>query len=618
MGQSAAEQLKIQDYGIIGDCRAAALIGRNGSMDWLCWPQFDSPAIFAAILDSRRGGYWRIAPSTACQTSRRYVGDTNVLEASFITSTGAALLTDLMPVASEEFKRTYLMADHEILRQVECTQGEVTLEVEFQPRENYGAGKIKIRPAGSLGLRMEDAGGVYWLRSTHQLTVSEAGAGAQFKLKAGERAQFSLSHAEESPATLPCLNDAAQERIRMTLDWWDGWAKRAQYNGPYRAAIVRSALVLKLLTYAPSGAIVAAPTTSLPEILGGSLNWDYRYCWLRDASLTIRVLLTLGYWDEATAFMSWMLHATRLTQPQLRILYTVFGRESPTERDLKQLCGHLDSHPVRIGNAAREQLQLDVYGEVIDAAAQFAFHGKTFDRTTQKVLIALGKYVADNWRQPDEGIWEPRDGRANHTHSRLLCWTAMDRLCTLADKREIRGAPKELFARVREMIQRDIQQNAWNPSSNTYVSTYGTTELDASLLLLSWYGFEKADAPRMARTYQAISRELRAGPGLLYRYKHEPAEGAFGICCFWEAEYLALGGGSEEQTRELMERLLAYSNDLGLFAEEINPATGAALGNFPQAFTHVGLVSAALSLQDREEGQKQLAHREESAQRPEG
>jgi len=611
------EQQKIQDYAIIGDCRAAALIGRNGSMDWLCWPQFDSPAIFARILDREQGGYWQIAPTEACDVKRRYLPNTNILETRFACRGGSAVLTDLMPVASEEYKRSKLVADHEILRQVEVPDGEVEIDVEFRPREDYGRKAPIIRRRGELGLRMDDGRGVYWLRSTHPLRLSQENdaAFARLHLAAGDVARFSLSHAEESPAVLPCLGDEASERIRISKDWWEQWAGQVSYNSRYRDAVVRSALTLKLLTYAPSGAIVAAATTSLPERIGGKLNWDYRYCWLRDASLTVRALIGLGCWAEAESFMNWALNATRLTQPELRILYTVYGENAPRERLLQHLRGYKDSRPVRIGNQAREQLQLDVYGEVLDAVSQMAFHGQGFDRTTQKMLTEIGKYVVKNWRRPDEGIWEPRGSRQNHTYARLLCWTALDRLCTMAKNGRLENAPAELFARTREEVRRDVVENGWNDDVGSYVSVLGGNDLDASLLLMSWYGFEASDSERMRRTYRAISSELRAGRDLLYRYKTSQGEGAFGICGFWEAEYLALGGGTLQQARSAFERLLTYSNDLGLYAEEIDADSYDALGNFPQAFTHVGLIGAALSLQEREQGTQQLAHREESAER---
>jgi GH15 family glucan-1,4-alpha-glucosidase len=612
----AKNRLAIQDYAVIGDCRAAALVGRNGSIDWLCWPRFDSAAIFSGILDPS-GGYWQIAPEVPYRSERRYAHNTNVLETTFMVSGGRAVLTDLFPVASEEYKKKHLVPDHEILRQVECTEGEVEFAMRFCPRSNYGQDRMTIRKNPKLGVRMEGGGGIYWLRSTHEIEVTDGEAVSRVRLHAGDIAQFSLSYAEDAPAVLTCLGTVSDtgERIKISKQWWEQWAAQCEYKGPYREAVVRSALLLKLLTYAPSGAIVASATTSLPELIGGDLNWDYRYCWLRDASLTIRALLALGYWDEAEAFMEWMLHATRLTQPELRILYTVFGENAPRERVLKHLRGYRDSQPVRIGNAARSQLQMDVYGEVVDAAAQFAFHGKPLDRMTQRVLVKIGKYVMRNWRVPDEGIWEPRSGQAHHTHSRLLCWVVLDRLHKLAEDGVIANARESDLAEQREMIRRDILNGAWNERLQSYTSTISGEEFDASLLLLSWYGFEHADSERMRATYRAVRRELGAGDTLLYRYRREPAEGAFGICSFWEAEYLALGGGSLEDARIVFERLLHYANDVGLYAEEIDAASGAALGNFPQAFTHVGLINAAISIQRREEGTKQLPHRAQSSER---
>lgn len=549
---SEKDLLKIQDYAIIGDCRGAALIRRDGSLDWLCWPRFDSPAIFAGLLDRDRGGHWQIAPCPSGRIERRYVGNSNVLETLFETPSGTAVLIDLMPVASEEYKRRTTLPDQEILRQIECARGEVQIAVDFQPRSGYGSSPVKIRSAGKLGLRMEVGRGVYWLRGTHPVNAARDALRAEFRLRAGERAQFSLSFTEDAPAVLPCLGEKATERIWTSQQWWQQWAARAKYEGRYPEAVIRSALILKLLTYAPSGAVIAAATSSLPERIGAGLK-------------------------------------------------------------LRHLRGFLDSRPVRIGNEARSQLQLDVYGEVVDAAAQFAFHGHRFDRVTQRVLANIGKFVVANWRRADEGIWEPRSGRQHHTHSRLLCWTALDRLQKLASEGLLEHAPPQQFAEEREAIRKNIPDQGWNSDSRSYVSTLGGHELDASLLLLSWYGFESAGCERMQRTYSAIDAALRAGPGLLYRYQREPAEGAFGICSFWEAEYLALGGGSVQDSRAKFEQLLRYANDLGLYAEEVDPSSGDALGNYPQAFTHVGLINAALSLHEREQGVQQLSHRKQSA-----
>lgn len=604
---------QIQDYGIIGDCRSAALVSRQGSIDWLCWPRFDSPSVFAALLDRRRGGHWRISPVEPATVERQYLPDSNVLETHFTVQSGTVTLTDIMASGSGALQADELLPDHEILRRVECRSGEVQLEIDFFPRAGYGEKEVQIQQRGKLGLRFTVGRGDYWLRSSVPLTSTGERAYARVALRAGESLRFSFSYSEEAPAVLRSLNGSFDNRIENVAAAWQRWARRANYDGSYREAIVRSALTLKLLTYLPSGAVIAAPTTSLPEKMGSSLNWDYRYCWLRDSSLTIRAMLELGYWDEAEDFLDWLLQATRLTQPRLRIIYSVYGGNAPAEHELPHLSGYRDSHPVRIGNAARDQLQLDVYGEVIDAATQFAFHGGNLDRDMQKVLIGFGNYVVDNWNQPDEGIWEPRSGRQNHTHSRLLCWTAMDRLIRLGKKGLLQDAPIERYEENCVLIRRQIENHAWNERMQSYVSVLDGDHLDASLLLFSWYGFDEAGSTRMRGTYRAIRQQLGTPEGLLYRYKKKDPEGTFAMCSFWEAEYLALGGGSLHEAQQLFAHLLKYANDLGLYAEEIEPATGAALGNFPQAFTHVGLIGAALSIRQREKGEKQLAHRPPTA-----
>jgi GH15 family glucan-1,4-alpha-glucosidase len=610
----AAQNSPIQDYGIIGDCRAAALISHTGSIDWLCWPRFDSPAIFCALLDPERGGYWRIAPENIKTTSRQYVTDSNILQTTFHCSSGVVRLTDLMPVTSEEFKRTTRLPDHEILRQVECMEGEADIEMEFVPRISYGKDAVFIRSTAKLGLRMQVGKGIYWLHTNATIDLAgQSSARARFHMCAGEVFHFALTYTEDAPAVLKPLGDFAKQAIERSVEFWQKWAARATYDGPYREAVIRSVLTLKLLTFAPSGAIIASPTTSLPERIGGSLNWDYRYCWLRDASLTIRVLLGLGYWDEASDFMEWMVHATWLTQPELRTLYTVYGRSAPDEHELKYLSGYRDSKPVRVGNKAKIQLQLDVYGEVLDAAAQYAFHGGSVDRAMQKTLREFGKFVVGNWERPDEGIWEKRSGKECHTHSRLLCWTALDRLLALGERGWDLGKEAAAFHEARSRIQQEIHLRAWNPTLNSYVSVLDGDQLDACLLQLSWYGFEKADSSRMQDTHARIREQLSTSNGLLYRYRTDQSEGTFVLCSFWEAEFLALGGGSLDEAKKLFEHLLSFQNELGLYAEEIDPKTGAALGNFPQAFTHVGVISAALAIEDREQGTKTLPHRPETA-----
>jgi len=605
----------IGDYAVIGDCRSAALVGRDGSIDWLCWPRFDSPSIFGALLDPS-AGRWRIAPAGSFRTERRYLEHTNVLETRFDTGSGLLVLTDLMPVASEHEKRELLLPEREILRLIRCDRGEVEVEWAFDPRPGYGLRRPGLRRSG-LGVRAETGAGLLALRTDLPFELGTEGIEGRVRLRAGDMRHASLTFSTEGPAVLPPLGEWSRAALARAVEWWRGWAAAIRYDGPSREMVIRSALALKLMVYAPSGAVIAAPTTSLPERIGGPLNWDYRFCWLRDASLTVRALVGLGYVDEAHAFVNWLLHATQLTRPELRVLYDLHGNMPPQEQVLEQLRGYQDSRPVRIGNLAAGQRQLDVYGEVIDAVVHFLQAGGTLDRETERVLRSWGKYVCRNWEQPDEGIWEPRTGRAHHTHSRVLCWAALDRLLQLHEKDHVRWAPADMFRKNRELLRREIETRAWNPALGSYVAELDGDRLDSTLLLLAWYQFEPAGSDRMRATYQRIREQLAAGDGLLYRYQRQrepekegdptsPGEGAFGISSFWAAEYLALGGGSVEQARELFERLCHYANDVGLFGEEIDPGSGAALGNFPQAFTHVGLINAALSIARRLQGESPI------------
>jgi GH15 family glucan-1,4-alpha-glucosidase len=610
------EQPPIEDYAIVGDCRAAALVSRAGSIEWLCWPRFDSPPLLGALLD-RGAGRFALSPALPFRSERRYLQDSNVLETRFETASGSATVTDLMPVASEEEKRGLLLPDHELLRVARCERGEVELEVLLEVRPDFGRGRARLRDAGKLGIRIETPEGLLVLRSEIPVAIAEGDrVRGRARLRAGESATLSLTFADEWPAVLPPLGRFSEESVARSVAWWRRWAARLTYSGPEREAVVRSALALRLLVYAPSGALVAAPTTSLPERIGGDLNWDYRFCWIRDASLTVRALVGLGYPEEAEAFLSWLLHSTRLTRPELRILYDVHGKRPPPERIVPRVSGHRGSRPVRIGNAAAEQLQLDVYGEVIDAVTHFIGRGGALDAETRRMLVSWGEHVCRSWRLPDEGIWEPRSGRAHNTHSRVLCWTALDRLLDLHAGGHLRGAPAEAFARNRELIREEVERRAWRPALRSYSSRLDGEELDASLLLLAWYGFAEASSERMRLTFERIRERLGAGDALLYRYRtgESPGEGAFGICSFWGAEFLALGGGTVEEALAAFRRLCRYANDVGLFAEEIDPATGAAIGNFPQAFTHVGLINAALSIQRRLEGRKPL--RRADAARP--
>jgi GH15 family glucan-1,4-alpha-glucosidase len=593
----------IEDYGVIGDCRSAALVSRHGSIDWLCWPRFDSPSLFAALLDRDRGGRFAIAPGVPFSSTRAYAADSNVLVTTFATAGGEARLTDDMPVMSEDDKRRTLVPEHEIVRVVECVRGEVPFEVVFQPRPGYARKPVAMRATPRLGVRVQDGPRLYTLRSDRELALAADGgeARARFSVRAGERATFSLAFDHSGPAVLPPLGARCDEAIARSNAWWRGWAGSCTYAGPYRHAVVRSLLTLKLLSYAPSGAIVAAPTTSLPERIGGDLNWDYRYCWIRDAALTVRSLCDLGFDDEAGAFVSWLLHTTRLTRPALSVLYDVYGERPGRERTLDHLAGHMGSRPVRIHNAAVGQLQLDGYGELIQAVTESCRRDRLLDRETQVLLRQLGEYVCDHWREPDQGIWEPREPPRQHTYSRVMCWVALDRLLWLASAGLLRGIPRQRFERERTQIRDEVERRGFNPGLGSYTQVLDGDTVDASLLLLDRFGFVATSDARMRGTYRRIVERLGAGPGLVYRNEQSlaDAEGAFAICSAWAIEHLAAGGGSLADATTAFEDFLGHANDLGLYAEEIDPASGRALGNFPQAFSHVGLISVALAIEAR-------------------
>jgi GH15 family glucan-1,4-alpha-glucosidase len=591
----------IGEYGLIGDCRSAGLITRDGSLDWLCFPRFDSPAIFGALLDARAGGRFRIRPTAPFQTTRRYMPDTNILETTFLTDGGSVVLRDLMPVSAEVDKRRALGPDHQVLREVEGLAGEVEMEVLYEPRPDFGRQRPRLTQRGALGLWCESARAALVLQSELPLAVSSDGSAAHgsARILSGEHKFLAFSYGEEAPQVLPPLGETARAKVERSARWWRDWAGRCTYAGPYRDAVVRSALVLKLMTYAPSGAVVAAPTTSLPEQIGGVRNWDYRYCWLRDASFTLRALFALGYGEEAEAFVQWMLHATRLSWPELQVVYDVFGETNLREKVLPHLEGYAGSRPVRVGNNAHGQLQLDVYGEVIDAVSRFVRRGGRLDGDTLKLLDGLGHTVCKHWREPDEGIWEGRSARVHHTHSKVLCWVALDRLIQMHQAGQMRVCVDE-FRGARDAIRAEVEARAYNQDIGSYASTFGGADLDASLLVLPLYRYIDGRAPRMRSTCHRIHEQLARG-SLVYRYRTTtddglpPGEGAFGICGFWGVECRALGGDIDG-AKQAFEELLGYGNDLGLLAEEMDPDSSAALGNYPQAFTHIGLINAALTL----------------------
>lgn len=590
--------LPIGDYAVVGDCRSAALISRAGSVDWLCLPQFDSPSTFGALLDAVRGGRFLVGPVNASKVSRRYISGTNVLETTFTTGSGAVRLTDVMPVDSEQAKARELWPEHELLRRIECLDGEVEIDVIFDPRFDYGRVIPRIHRRQHL-FYAEHTTGLVALSADIALSHSpEGGLEGRETLSAGQRRYLSLTYAHEMPAVLAPLGPHADRRIERSVEWWREWLRSCRYSGPYRESVLRSALLLKLLSFSPSGAIVAAPTTSLPEKIGGVRNWDYRYCWLRDASLTLRALHDIGFDVEAEAFLSWLLHATHMTWPDVRMVYGVYGEPHLKEHELTHLSGYAGSRPVRVGNAAAAQFQLDTYGELVEAAYLWLSRGGLLDRASKKKLIELGNAVCRRWREPDDGIWERRAGRRHHTHSKVMCWVAVDRLLKLHESGHLR-VPVDRFARERAALGDSIERRGFNEQLDSYVSTFDGGDVDASLLVLALHGYTDAGSRRMRSTSRRI-RERLGVDGLLYRY-HEndglpPGEGAFGICSFWEVECRALQGDVGEAARQF-EGLLGLANDVGLFAEEFEPQTGAALGNFPQGLTHIGLINAALELE---------------------
>jgi GH15 family glucan-1,4-alpha-glucosidase len=593
------KQPAISDYAVIGDCRSAALVSREASIDWCCLPRFDSPSVFAALLDPDHGGSFAIRPTDPATATRRYVDDTNVLETTFTTASGVLRVTDLLPVDDEAAKAKALWPEHELLRRIECVEGEVATQVMFEPRFEYGRviPRIDRRQAGIF--YCEHDASALALSTDMSLAIDRDRIrllGTE-RLSAGTRRYLSLTYAHGMPTVLAPLGDEADRRIERSVTWWRQWMSSFRYAGPYREPVARSALVLKLLSYAPSGAIVAAPTTSLPEHLGGVRNWDYRHCWLRDASLTLRALCDVGFDVEAESFLSWLLHATHQTWPDVRMVYDVYGEPRLPERELRELSGYAGSRPVRVGNAAATQLQLDTYGELVESAFLWTTRGGTLDRASRSNLVDLGKAVCRRWQEPDDGIWERRAGRRHHTHSKVMCWVALDRLIKLHDSGHLRVPLKE-FQHHREAIRSDIERRGFNQRIDSYVSTLDGDEVDASLLVLALHGYVEADHPRMTSTCRRI-RECLGADSLLFRYREDdglpPGEGAFGICGFWEVEHLVLQGRQRDAARQF-DRLVGFANDLGLYAEEIDPVSHAALGNFPQGLTHVGLINAALEL----------------------
>jgi GH15 family glucan-1,4-alpha-glucosidase len=598
-------QSSIEAHVAIGDGRSVALTDGSGTIDWLCWPRFDSDPIFASLLDTRSGGRFAVVPRGARSSRATYIPETNVATTRFeLDDGGTVTLVDAMAIDPDGTHERSLAAEHEIVRIVSADRDGVRVDVVFDPRRCFGP-PLRRSIAKNGTVRAEDRARLYTLRASRPMSWSENESGAlvaSFTLRAGERVGLSLTFASESPLVLSSLADAGQSIVDVTAATWRSWAAKARYDGPYREAVVRSALALKLLCYAPSGAIIAAATTSLPENVGGERNWDYRFCWLRDAAFIARALFGLGYEDEADAFVGWLLHATHLTRPRLQVLYDVHGEQPRKEREVDAE-GWLGSRPVRFGNAAADQVQLDVYGEVIDAVTQAWMRGRDPDRAEVAMMEELGELVASSWQKPDHGIWESRQGPVHHVHSRALCWVALDRLLRLDE----RGIPcaghrsRTRFAEERTKIAHEIHARGWSDDIGSYVSILDGHDLDAALLLLSWYGFEDPASQRMRATAAAIDRKLGLGHGLVARYPNVKDDGGFVACAFWAVEHLARGGGTLAEASERFESLLRLAGAGGLYAE-LADTSGRHFGNTPQGFSHVALASAALALEERRSG----------------
>lgn len=598
----------IEEYALIGDCRTAALVSRDGSIDWLCLPHFSGPSFFAAILDRSQGGRFGIRPAVPYRSERHYIDDSNVLQTIFRVEGGELKLTDAMPIPGAQDK-PQLLPQREVIRSIEAVGTDVPVEIIYQPRPDYARARVRLAPCGNLGWACAWRDHLLLLSTDLPLKPAADGASlrAEVRLSPGERRYLSASYVRNDIGVVLPLGRLADARIEATARWWQNWLERCTYEGRYSAQVRRSALVLKLLTFSLSGAVVAAPTASLPETIGGGRNWDYRYCWLRDASLTLAAFNGIGFTSEAAAFLEWLLHATRLTWPRLQVLYDVYGEARVKEQTLDHLEGYRGSRPVRIGNGAWDQSQLDVYGSVILAAALHVNAGGQLSRDERWMLAGLGRSICQDWRNADHGIWEVRGEARHHTYSKVTCWTALDCLVDLAEK-GVLSAPIDRFRQERDAIRATVEEQGFSPSRNSFTATFGSEDADASLLLLPRYRYCDPNDPRMVGTFAYIDSELGVGP-LLYRYGSgfdglEGNESPFGACSFWAIDYLARAGRVAE-ARDRFERILSYANDVGLYAEEIDAKTGAAIGNFPQAFTHIGLINAALSLDEAETRSKE-------------
>jgi GH15 family glucan-1,4-alpha-glucosidase len=585
--------VSIGDYAAIGDGRTVALVARDGSIDWLCLPDLDSPSVFAAVLDADRGGRFALEPEIPAEIERRYLTDTNVLETTFTTGQGVVKVTDAMALPNSDLGPT-----RELIRRVDGLAGRVPMRWRVAPAFGYGAVAPRLGRRGGIPVAVAgpDALAVCsWEAGEAQLDGEEAIFG-RFEANESGSALIALCVAHQEPLVFP-TREHVEARLEATTFYWRRWAGQRAYNGPWRGAVIRSALALKLLFHAPSGAIAAAASASLPEEIGGERNWDYRFCWVRDSAFTLDALLQLGCPSEAEAFFWWLLHASQLSHPRLQVLYRLNGGERAAERTL-DLHGYQGSRPVRVGNDAAAQRQLDIYGDLLQTALVYAEAGGRLDRETGRRLAEIADLVCRIWRQPDSGIWEVRSQPAHFTHSKMMCWVALDRALRLSAAGHLPSRHVSSWQRERRAIREFIETRCWSERLGSYTRQAGGKELDASLLLAVLFGYDAPDPGRLPATVDALWQNLGRGP-LLSRYSGEDGlrggEGAFLCCSFWLADALARIGRVEEAS-ELMEQLFGLASDVGLYAEEIDPDTGELLGNTPQGLVHLALIHAAASI----------------------
>jgi GH15 family glucan-1,4-alpha-glucosidase len=594
----------IADYGLIGDCHSAALISKDGSIDWLCLPRFDSPSVFGRLLDAESGGHFSVSPAGAFESQAEYVPDTCILTTTFRIVGGSAVLTDFMPLERGEEPLSWGKphASRRIVRLIEANEGEVPLLAEFRPRPDYGRESAALAADEQRVTAHTRSGTVLRLHSDIPLSVSGDRATGRFTLRCGERAALILDLDGARPMHERAL-PGAMDDLRRTLAFWKPWCEQCRYRGAYESLVMRSALTRKLLTYAPTGAMVAAPTTSLPEQIGGARNWDYRYTWIRDASFAAHGLLTAGHIEDAVAFFDWVCHIALRCEPgELQIMYGLSGEKTLTEYSLEHLEGYCRSRPVRVGNAASTQFQLDVYGELLECFRSYRGIRRFSRGVLQHVWPGFKRQVDQviaRWREPDSGIWEMRTEPRHFVYSKVMAWTAVDRGIKAA---EDLGLEADLVAwsRERAAIRAEVLAKGYDPALQSFTQSYGVRVVDAATLLLPIVGFIDARDPRMISTIEAISRRLLVD-GLVYRYRGcddglPGDEAAFSPCTFWLVDNL-LAIGRVAEAKELFERMLSKATPLGLFSEEMVPHSNAHLGNFPQALTHIGLMNSAVKLQ---------------------